>query len=79
MSVEHALSCPKGGLPIARHNDEVRDTVAGWKGEVCNNTTVEPALQTIYGKVLRHATAISEESARLDIAADGFWGGGGAF
>ena len=74
MSVEHALSCPKGGLPIARHN-EVRDTVAGWMGEVCNNITVEPALQPISGEVFRHATAISEEGARLDIAADGFLGG----
>ena len=74
MSVEHALSCPKGGLPIARHN-EVRDTVAAWMGEVCNNTTVEPALQPISGEVFRHATAISEEGAQLDIAADGFLGG----
>ena len=74
MSVGHALSCPKGGLPIARHN-EVRDTVAGWLGEVCNNTTVEPTLQPIAGEVLRHATAIAEEGARLDIATDGFWGG----
>ena len=77
MSVEHALSCPKGGLPIARHN-EVRDTVAGWMGKVYNNTNVEPALQLISGEVLRHATAISEEGARLDIAVKVFfWGGGG--
>ena len=64
-----------GGLPIVRHN-EVRDTVAGWMGEVCNNTTVEPALQPISGEVFRHATAISEEGARLDIAADSFFCGG---
>ena len=73
MSVEHALSCPKRGLPIARHN-EVRDTVAGWMSEVCNITTIEPTLQPISGETLSHASAISEDGARLDIAADGFWG-----
>ena len=28
-SVEHSLSCPKGGFPSIRHN-EVRDTVGAW-------------------------------------------------
>ena len=73
MSVEHALSCLKGGLPIARHN-EVRDTIAGWMIEVCNNTTIEPTLQLISGETLSHASAISEDGAHLNIAADGFWG-----
>ena len=73
MSVEHALSCLKGGLPIARHN-EVRDTIAGWMSEVCNNTTIEPTLQLISGETLSHASAISEDGACLNIAADGFWG-----
>ena len=73
MSVEHALSCLKGGLPIARHN-EVRDTIAGWMSEVCNNTTIEPTLQLISGETLSHTSAISEDGARLNIAADGFWG-----
>ena len=35
---------------------------------VCNNTTIEPALQLIQVKHL-----VSEDGARLDIAADGFW------
>ena len=73
MSVEHVLSCPKGGLPNARHN-EVRDTIAGWMSEVCNNTTIEPTLQPISGETLSHASAISEDGPHLDIAADGFWG-----
>ena len=72
MSVEHALSCAKGGLPIARHN-EVRDTVAGWMSEVCNNSTTEPSLQLISGETLSYTSAISEDGARLDIAADGIW------
>ena len=32
-------------------------------------------LQPITGEVLSHATAISDDGARLDFAANGFWGG----
>ena len=39
--VEHSLSFPKGCFPTIRHN-EVRDTVAGWMSEVCNDVCVEP-------------------------------------
>ena len=42
--------------------------------EVCNNTTIEPALQPISGETISNVTAISEDGARLDIVADGFWG-----
>ena len=73
-SVEHSLSCPKGGFPSIRHN-EVRDTIGGWLSEVCNDVCIEPTLQPITGEALRGATAISEDGARLDIAANGFWGG----
>ena len=31
-SVEHALSCSKGGFPSIRHN-EVRDTIGSWMSE----------------------------------------------
>ena len=54
----------------ARHN-EVRDIVAGWMSEIYNN---EPTLPPISGKTLSHTSAISEDGARLDIAAYGFWG-----
>ena len=73
-SVEHALSCPKGGFPIIRHN-EVRDLTVNLMTEVCHDVCVEPTLQPITGEVLSHATAISDDGARLDIAANGFWGG----
>ena len=73
-SVEHALSYPKGGFPILRHN-EVRDFTATLMSEVCHDVCVEPTLQPITGEVLSHATAITDEGARLDIAANGFWGG----
>ena len=73
-SVEHVLSCPKGGFPIIRHN-EVRDFTANLMTEVCHDVCVEPNLQPITGEVLSHATAISDDGARLDIAANGFWCG----
>ena len=73
-SVEHALSCPKGGFPSIRHN-EVRDNVGGWLSEVCHDVSIEPHLQPITGERLIGASANTEDGARLDIAANGFWGG----
>ena len=73
-SVEHALSCPKGGFPSIRHN-EIRDTVGGWLSEVCKDVCIEPNLQPITGEALNGNSAITEDGARLDIAANGFWGG----
>ena len=45
------------------------ETLVMSEGEVCNNTTIEHSLQPIQVKHL-----VSEDGARLDIAADGFWG-----
>ena len=73
-SVEHALSCPKGGFPTIRHN-EVRDLTANLMTEVCHDVCIEPTLQPLTGEVVSNATAISDNGARLDIAANGFWGG----
>ena len=64
-SVDHALSCMKGGFTVMRHNN-VRDTFAAILPEVCKDVTVEPALIP------------SEElgdKARLDIGAIGLWSG----
>ena len=73
-SVEHALSCPKGGFPSIRHN-EIRDLTANLLSEVCNNVCTEPHLQPVTGEQLNGATANSQDGARLDIAANGLWGG----
>ena len=69
-SVDHALSCPKGGFPSIRHN-EIRDIVANLLSEVCNDACIESDLQPINGE--QH-TGYVEDGARLDIAANGFWG-----
>ena len=75
-TVEHALSCLKGGFPSIRHN-ELRDFTASVLTEVCNDVLVEPPLQPLSGEelTLTGASANTSEGARLDIAANGFWGG----
>ena len=73
-SIEHALSCPKGGFPSLRHNG-IRDLTANLLTEVCSNVCVEPELQPLSGESLKNRTANTEDHARLDIAANGLWGG----
>ena len=70
-SVEHALSCSKGGFPSNRHND----ITANLLSEVCSDVTLEPELQLLTGETLSGACANTQDGARLDIAAHGLWGG----
>ena len=72
-SVEHALSCPKGGFPIIQHN-EFRDLTANLLTEVCHEVSVEPDLQPITDETFQGASAIIQDGARLDVAMSGFWG-----
>ena len=72
-TVEHSMSCCKGGFPSIRHN-KVQDLTANLLTEVCHDVCAEPELQPLTGKQLNYATANTEEGARLDIAACGFWG-----
>ena len=48
-SVEHVMSCPKGGYPSIRHN-EIRDLTATLLSEVCHNVSIEPHLQPMTGE-----------------------------
>ena len=68
-SIEHALSCPKGAI---RH-DEIKDLTANLLTEVYNDVSIE--LEPIDGEVFIAASSYSQNGARLDIAANGFWGG----
>ena len=43
--------------------------------EGCNDTYIEPNLQPITGKTFSGATATTQDGARLDVAANGLWGG----
>lgn len=73
-SVEHVLSCPKGGFPSIRHN-ELRDLTATLLTEICNDVRIEPDLQPLSSEVMLRRTANTTDGARLDVAANGFWGG----
>ena len=73
-TVEHALSCAKGGFPSHRHN-EIRDITASLLTEVCSEVCVEPDLQPVTPDQLNGASANSQDGARLDVSANGVWGG----
>ena len=73
-SVEHELSCSKGGFPTLRHN-EIQDITASLLTEVCSKVYVEPDLQPVTSDQLKGVSANSQEGARLDVSANGVWGG----
>ena len=74
LSLAQKVASPKGGFPTIRHN-EIRDLTANLLTEVCSDVCVEPELQPITGETLTGATSNAQDGARLDIAANGFWGG----
>ena len=74
-SVEHALSCSKGGLPSIRHN-EIRDLTAKLLTEVCSQVATKPELQPVSSEEFSLSTANVQDGARLDIAMNGFGGEG---
>ena len=60
-TVEHALSCAKGGFPSIRHN-EIHDLTATLLTEVCNDVSIESGLQPVPSNTLTGANAsLSEE------------------
>ena len=67
------MSCPKGGFPSIRHNEN-RDLTANLLSEVCNDVCIEPHLQPITGEHLSGASANTQDGTRLDIAVNGLWG-----
>ena len=68
------FSLPKGGFPSIRHN-EIRDLKVNLLSEVCNDVCIERDLQPLTGEVLTGASSNVQDGARLDIAANGVWGG----
>ena len=71
-TVEHALSCTRGGYVALRHN-ELRDLFAELLKETSTNVSTEPELQPLSGEVFQAASAVVIDGARLDIKASGFW------
>ena len=71
-SVDHAMVCHMGGFPTIRHN-EIRDITGSLLTEVCRNVAIEPPLQPLSGETLEARSANTDDGARLDIRARGFW------
>ena len=71
-SVEHALSCKKGGFITLRHN-QIRNLTAGLLKEVCHDVCIEPRLQQLTGESLIERSANKSADARLDVSARSFW------
>ena len=71
-TINHALSCKKGGFVAQRHNG-IRDFLTLLTSKVCKNVESEPRLQPLDNEQFRHRTAITSPEARLDIKAGGFW------
>ena len=72
MTTDHALICPCGGYPTARHN-EVRDVVADAMCGVFQDVEIEPQLLAYEEEDLSGKTANRSAAARVDIRARGFW------
>ena len=70
-TIDHALSCAKGGFINIRHN-EIRDFTADLLSECYKNVKVEPELTSLSGETFP-ASTITTDGARVDIAARGVW------
>ena len=68
----HALNCMRGGFVNARH-DNIRDFECKLLQSICTDVESEPHLQPIQNKSTYTASANTEDNARLDIRARGFW------
>ena len=68
-SVDHILTCKKGGYVAMRHNS-LRDNEANLMREVCKDVRIEPELMPVERDVFRGNQA---PNARLDISARGVW------
>ena len=70
-NLQHALSCPKGGLVITRHN-ELRNLTAEILGEVCKNVVIESLLTPLTEEELPKSSNTSNQ-AKADVSARVFW------
>ena len=70
-TIDHALSCPRGGFIAIRHN-EIRNFTAEILSECYHDVHVEPMLTPLTGENFPLSTITTDE-ARVDVAARGVW------
>ena len=69
-SIDHALSCKKGGYVVMRHNT-IRNIEAKLMENVAKDVQIEPKLLPVDGS---EVTGNVGDQSRLDISARGIWG-----
>ena len=70
-TVNHALSCKKGGFVAQRH-DTIRDILTSHISKVCRNVETEPLLQPLDNEVFNLQSTVTSRGARLNMKAGGF-------
>ena len=67
-TIEHALSCKKGGF-ISIHHNEVRDFSVELLKKTCSDVSIETPLQIITNETFQLGTSNVSDEARVDVAA----------
>ena len=70
-SITHAMNCKRGGFIGVRH-DSIKNFEARLLSVVCKDVQTEPPLQPV-GATLFRPSANTQDGARLDVRARGFW------
>jgi hypothetical protein len=71
-SLDHSQMCHLGGFVNMRH-DSIRDLLANEMAEVLHDVQTEPPLTPLSGEAIIPRNANTEDDARSDIRARGFW------
>jgi hypothetical protein len=72
-SVEHSLSCLRGGFRTLMHNEVMYVYYDAMKEAGYKDVTWEPELQPLTGEKLKYKTGNSDDEARSDIRVLSFW------
>ena len=71
-SINHSLTCKKGGYTILRHNSLAKVLSELMNEAGCYDVVLEPTLQQLTGEVLPSG-ANTADNARLDVSGRNFW------
>ena len=71
-SINHSLTCKKGGYTILRHNSMAKVLAELMDEAGCYDVVLEPTLQELTGEVLASGSNTSA-NARLDVSCRNFW------
>ncbi len=71
-SINHSLTCKKGGYTILRHNSLCRVLSKLLEEAGCKDIVLEPVLQDLTGEILPSGSNTAA-NARLDVSCRSFW------